>query len=179
MPSVFHPDGNSTNNSTARSVSGESGFASNNARHSAFPFSNAVRAPYAAISSYSIWRMMPDVSGPGTALRNSRTDFGIVLEVNRGSAACPSFTMKSAILPGLIAYLKLAMTLIDCPLDFPIGIFEAAVKRAQLDGEFPAFRSCKILADRVKASLPLSLDVSLKTPRLSGAKSASSILIYV
>jgi hypothetical protein len=54
----------SVNNSTETNLSGESDFASNNFRHCAFAFSNAVRVPYAAKSSYSITRINPPVSGP-------------------------------------------------------------------------------------------------------------------
>jgi hypothetical protein len=43
--SACHASGISTSNSTVRSVSGESGLASNKARHSAFAFSKAVRFP--------------------------------------------------------------------------------------------------------------------------------------
>src|ERR1051326_68685 len=91
----------SVSSSTDNSVSGESALASNSFFHSGLEFSKAVRAPYAAMSSYSIIMITGPVSGPGTVLRNRRNDLGMTLLENFGAAASCSLAIKSAILPGL------------------------------------------------------------------------------
>src|SRR5262249_17559156 len=61
------------------------------------------------MSSYSIIRMTP-CAGPGTAERNTRTDFGMTGLLNFGSAAWASFFRKSGRRSGLMSYLKMAIT---------------------------------------------------------------------
>jgi hypothetical protein len=106
---------NSLGNSTDTKVSGECGRASNSRFHSTLAFSKAVRAPYAAMSSYSIARNKGPVSGRGTVLRQRQIDFGITLLVNWGDAAACSFAKKSGIRPGLTSYLKIARTAMSSP----------------------------------------------------------------
>lgn len=52
------------------------------------------------MSSYSMGRISDVVSGPGTALRSSRTTLGITGLWNSGPAACCNLAMKYPNRPG-------------------------------------------------------------------------------
>ena len=121
----------SVSNSTDTNRSGESG-AANKRFHSGLEFSNAVRAPYAAMSSRSISMTTFPVSGPGTVLLKSRNDLGMTGLLNFRAAACASFAMKSPTRPRLYFIDELS----DYRHEFPLTTSNAAVhvRRAQRCG---------------------------------------------